>query len=133
MDFTAAELETLRKDARYRSALISTHESAARDCTDRAEFCTERGYTDAAKRHTERAAYHRATAAMLRGLVAETASLRFYTLTETETAAYDSGDDVQASELTRDLLWRFGATGTEVYHPQGFVAFVYPFENLEVR
>jgi hypothetical protein len=56
--------------------------------------------------------------------------MKAYTLTEAETAAYDSGDDVQASELMRALEWQFAGTGTEVYHPQGFVAFVYPLETI---
>lgn len=44
-----------------------------------------------------------------------------YTLTPTEAADYDSGDDRLVDALSSSLAERFAGAGTEIYHPDGFV------------
>lgn len=51
--------------------------------------------------------------------------MKSYTLTAGEAAVYDSGDDAAGLALLADLRARFEGTGTEVYHPSGFVVEAY--------
>lgn len=46
-----------------------------------------------------------------------------YTMTELEAAEYDSGDDSRLDAVRREIRRRV-ASGAEVYHPEGFVAFL---------